>query len=76
MRKGLPVVRAADGETIVIRLGFDPTQLVDISIGKHDYHLEPARVLHLRVSRPGLLVLFAHHGHDDVSSYARIRLSG
>jgi hypothetical protein len=74
--KGLPVVRAAAGETIVIRFGFDPTQRVQVSIGKDEYRLDPTRVLRLHVPHPGLLVLFVRHGHDDVSYYGRIRLSG
>ncbi len=72
--KGLPIVHAAAGETIAIRLGFDPTQRVQVSIGKDDYRLDPARVLHLRVTHPRLLVLFIRHGHDDVSYYGRIKL--
>jgi hypothetical protein len=72
--KGLPVVHAAVGETIVIRLGFDPTQRVQVSIGKDDYRLDPARVLHLHVTHPGFLDLFIRHGHDDVSYYGRIKL--
>lgn len=72
---GLAVVRAANRETMTIRLRFDPTGPVDVSIGKHDHHLDPARVLRIHVDRRGLLVLFAHHGHDDVSYYARIRLA-
>ena len=74
--KGVPVVLAAAGETVVIRLGFRPTEHVDVSIGKHDYHLDPARVLRVHVTHPGLLVLFARHGDDDVSYYGRIKLSG
>jgi hypothetical protein len=73
--KGLPVVGAAAGETIVVRLGFDPTQRVQVSIGKDDYRVDPARVLRLHVTHPGLLVLFSRHGDDDVSYYGRIRLS-
>jgi hypothetical protein len=74
--KGLPVVHAAAGNTIVIRFKFDPTQRVQVSIGKDDYRVDPARVLRLHVTHPGLLVLFVRHGHDDVSYYGRIRLSG
>jgi hypothetical protein len=74
--KGLPVVHAAAGGTIAIRLGFDPTQRVQVSIGKDDFRVDPARFLHLHVTHPGLPVLFVRHGHDDVSYYGRIKLSG
>jgi hypothetical protein len=42
--KGLPVVHAAAGGTIAIRLGFDPTQRVQVSIGKDDFRVDAARV--------------------------------
>ena len=73
---GLPVIRARRGATIVIRLGFDPTKRVQVSIGRHRHlRLDPARELRIRIDRPGVLQLVAEHGPDDVSYVARIRLA-
>jgi hypothetical protein len=72
----LAVIRAATGETITIRLRFDPTGPVDVSIGTRNFQVDPARVLRIRVDRRGLLSIGADHGPDDVSYYARIRLPG
>ena len=71
---GLPVIHATRGATIVIRLGFDPTERVDVSIGHRHVQLDPARVLRIRADRPGLLDIGADHGPDDASYLARIRL--
>ena len=69
----LPVIHAKPGATIVVRLRFDPTK-VDVVIGRTQTAVAPARVLRIRASHSGLLMVDAFHGSDDASYLARIRL--
>jgi hypothetical protein len=72
---GLPVIHAAPGATIVVRLGFDPIK-VDVELGRTQVPAAPGRVLRIRAAHSGLLVVDAFHGSDDASYLARIRLDG
>jgi hypothetical protein len=72
---GSPVIHAERGATITIRLGFDPTDQVDVSIGRRHFQADPSRTLHITIDRSGLLEIGAHHGSDDASYYGRIRVN-
>jgi hypothetical protein len=73
---GLARVRAHRGETIVIRLGFDPTKPVMASIGARRFRLPAHSIVRLRVRDGGLLEVDASQGSDDASYYAHLRVAG
>jgi hypothetical protein len=73
---GLAGARVNRGETIVIRLGFDPTKPVMASIGSRRYRLPAHATVRLHVSAGGLLEIDASRGSDDVSYYAHLRVAG
>jgi len=73
---GLAHARVHRGETIVIRLGFDPTRPVTASIGARRYRLPAHSTVRLRVRDGGLLEVDASRGSDDASYYAHMRVAG
>lgn len=73
---GLASVRVHPGETIVIRLGFNPTKPVMASIGSRRYRLPAHATVRLRVRAGGLLEVDASQGSNDASYYAHVRVAG
>jgi hypothetical protein len=73
---GLAGARIHRGETIVIRLGFDPTRPVTASIGSRRFRLPAHATVRLRMRAGGLLEVDASQGANDASYYAHLRAAG
>jgi len=69
---GLVTIGVRPGERVVVRLGFDPT---DVEVTLHGHALSTAtdRRLAVSVDHSGILQVFASTSTGDVSYYARLR---
>lgn len=70
-RTDLPRVRVRRGEVVRIHLGVVPVD-VTVSIGSRPVTAPRSRILEIRVTRPGLLVVTLLHARGDASYAARL----
>jgi hypothetical protein len=73
-----PSLRVARGEIVRFHLGFAPTS-VSVTVGNlrsRPHRLQPSKITAWKVTRRGVLLLFARRRGGDASYAACLRLSG
>jgi hypothetical protein len=71
-RDDIPRLAAGQGETITLRLGFVPTEPIDVQFAGHHLTLAAHRRSTLVVHGHGLLTVFARGANGDASYAARV----